>query len=433
MKTFKNKEAEQGVIGSILIDNNQVKMVDLAPEDFYEIANAAIFRGILALSKAGRPIDTITLGSYLEAHETMKEAGGTSLLVDFLGKDFYPRNCSEYAATVKEMSVRRQLYKASLEIGEFAGGKDISGGLAKAKESLGCVIKESKGGNVITPKQSADSLMKMVEEAGTGDPSIPWGFLDLDRATGGLFPGDYILIGARPSVGKTQLMIQSAIDIAKRDHTVLFASAEMLERGVLERVLSMELGIPLRDIRQRLLKDEEWGKVTEVAALVSELPLYFIYGKRTSDNIYSAAARMKDSIGLDVVFVDYLQKLRDCTDKRFGENQNIRVTYVSATMDSISKDLEIPVVVATQLSRASELRHDKRPELSDLRDSGSLEQDADVTVLLHRELDETNQTKVNELLCRAAKVRQGGDTPPFKLLWSKTLNKYVDKAVTSYD
>jgi replicative DNA helicase len=258
--------------------------------------------------------------------------------------------------------------------------------------------------------------------------AISWGYEELDRITSGIYPAELIVIGARPSVGKTQLMLDIAERVATQKKTVLFCSVEMSMEAILERRISREMGIGILDLRKKGLSGEQQGQLANESANNSERSIYYMSNGASSMDILNEATKMKEDIGLDIIFIDYLQFLKDCwLDSR--ENQNIRVGKASKTLKTIANELEVPVIVASQLSRALEHRssEDKKPNLSDLRDSGNIEQDADVVFLLDREIiikdnvyDDTN------LSVKMAKNRQMGTAPAINLKYDIKTRRYIN-------
>ena len=259
--------------------------------------------------------------------------------------------------------------------------------------------------------------------------SLPYGYAGLDKILGGMYSGEFIIIGARPSVGKSQLMLEIALNTAKHGHTVLFASAEMSMEQLNDRELSMKTGISMQRIRQGRLSDMEWGKVQGIVAEIADTPIYFIPARLRADNIVNRAKSLKQMKGLSLVVVDYIQLLSDKTDRKVNDNLRERIGYVSNVMKNMAVELSISVIAASQLNREVEMRQEHRPMLSDLKESGDLEQDADVVLLLHRpELYDANKDK-GILEIGIAKTRQLGMQGIVKLVWLEKEHRYVDMAI----
>ena len=421
-------DAEEALNGSILIyGESLVDVVEIVkPDDFYSEQNRYIFAAMMVMWKRGASIDSVTLASELERKKALELIGGGGYLSHLISVVPTSLDVVHYAHIVSTLAGYRRMLLASDKIARLAykADPDLAKSITMAQKLLMETTRYQDEG-LVGPRKTADHIMDYLKSIGEKAPGISWMFKSLDASVGRLQPGDYVLIGARPSVGKTQLMLEVALRMAKFGFNVLFASAEMLESGILQRTVSIEAGIHLKKIRQGFLSSDEIGKASTTAAMISELPIHFLYGRRTSASIYNVASRMKKGMGLDVVFVDYAQKLRDCHEREFGNNGNERVSYVSSTLDLIAKDLEVPIVVASQLNRESERRPGKWPQLSDLRDSGALEQDADIVMLLHREENEETKSLRNTLIIKPAKIRQGGEAMVVELLFNGICYKDV--------
>jgi len=293
-----------------------------------------------------------------------------------------------YADIVHRLSMSRSVITAAGQIASigYDADPDIDGSIKKI-ETIVTAIKARSGNRkneIVTPADMGKKMLDMLRE---GEKSVEWGFIDLDDLTGGIYPQDYIVIGARPSVGKTQFMLDSAKNIALRDKKVLMVSAEMTINPIIEREISKALGISVWQYRKRNTESDDW-KSRETGYMIAagnltKTNVYYLFGRRSSDSIWDNARKMKESVGLDVIFVDYLQLLSDCY--RGGrDNHSVSVGLVSHNLKAITTDLNVPVIVASQLNRQVEYRDDKHPVIADLRESGDIEQDADVVFLLHR-------------------------------------------------
>lgn len=392
--------AEEAVLGSILIDPDQIKNVYLAPEDFTGF-NQKIFKAMLELSSENKPIDLITLSNKLG------KLDGLMGLSSCVPNSF---DCSYYAEIVADKAYQRRIVDAVHK-----------NELDKLPELL--KQKPQSFSEVVTPDKLADFMIEMTNDK--SDPGISWGFYDLDRINGGLYPGEMYVVGARPSVGKSQLLQQVAINVSSRGKKVLFISIEMSLRMLVDREVAMATGIDMLKIRRRDLTPDEWGMVVDAAGNISERPLYYLCGNRATDSISSQAERMKVKEGLDLIIIDYLQLMKDVNNTKHGNNKENRVGYISSRVKQIASDLNVPVLLASQLNRLSEYREDKTPTLADLRDSGCIEQDADCVLLLHRER-ETGEG--GNLSIYQAKGRQVGRAAPIELVWVESRRKYENKA-----
>lgn len=432
--------AEEAINGSLLVDNdciNQVKY--LKSDDFFSEQNRLIFDACINLYKRNQLIDQITVAEELEHNGKLSLAGGVAYLYHLISITPHSLDAPGYAVIVHRDSIARQLINAASRIGSigYEADTDIEGAIKKAEEIIDNV---RQGLNVnkteiVTPSQMADAMLNMLEH---GQESIQWGFVDLDSLTTGIYPQDYIIFGARPSVGKTQIMLEVAENMARGGKRCLFVSTEMPMNPVVERYISRVFKISVRELRERRLKNQQFSeddemRYMEAVGVLSKLPVSYLFGKRSSDNIWDNARKMQESHGLDAIFVDYLQLLTDCNKGR--ENHSVAVGVVSHNLKAMGQSLNVPVIVASQLNRSLEHRDDKRPVLSDLRESGDIEQDADVVFLLHRpelfpdEYGKVAKEDVGVLELLMAKNRQlGTDERVVRLQWRPNDYRYGDRA-----
>jgi len=283
---------------------------------------------------------------------------------------------------------------------------------------------------IIKPQDHAEQMLSMITERRDKIyDSIPYGYIDLDRILGGLYPGDLVIVGARPSVGKSQLLLEIAHNAARANNSTLFAAVEMSLKQVTEREVSMGTGLSIGQIRKGIINEMEWGKVQNVVADVSEMPLHFLCGKCSIATIKQRATILKQTTRLKLVIVDYLQLLKDKNDRAVGKDLRERVGYISGELKNLALYLDVCVMVASQFSRDVEYRSDHRPRLSDLRESGDLEQDADVVLLLHRPelFNDSKPEDKGKLEIGIAKVRQGGNSgQSAQLVWKADEFRYRD-------
>ena len=389
-------DAEEAVNGSLLIDGSLINNLPLEPSDFYSEQNRWIYTACQELYKDGVPINQITVANQLGSK--LERSGGDAYLGRLISLVPTSLDCWAYAMIVKKLSQERRVFELA-DKGDFDG-------IAK-------VLREAnKPVSIINPKELADGIMDMVNSE--TPPPLGWGWTDLDKATTGIYPGELIVIGARPSVGKSQILIELAIHLARNNNRVLLASIEMPQRASLERIISIEMGIDIGALRRREIDD--WGKVASVAGRVAEWPLHLLPSNISLAELSTNAERLD---GLKVLMVDYIQLMRDCGDKTKGDNLVQRVGYITRSLKLLAEDLNISVIAASQLSRAVEQRPNKRPMLSDLRESGNIEQDADVVLLLYRdELYNPSTEDVGVMEVKHAKNRQIPCGQEIKLVWA---------------
>lgn len=421
-----NEEAEQVVLGSILINPHCIGDVNalLAPGAFYIERNNIIYQAMLRLEAA---IDEITLAHELNRMGKLEAIGGAAYLSHLVAVTPTSIHAVHYAKIVSGLASYRQLITAGSRIASI-GYECKEDAFAQAKELLAKVEPEQKQ-KVVEPKEHADLMVNMI--ASRRDKkfnSVPFGYQDLDKFLGGMYGGDFVIVGARPRVGKSQLLLEIAVHNAKRGHCVLFASAEMSLAQLMEREIVMATGIDIHRLRSGELSDDEWEETHAVVGEAADIPLYFLCGKLTVANLAHTAQILKDKKGLRLVLVDYVQLLKDRSNKSAGDTLRERIGYISSGLKSLAMDLDIPVISASQFSRAVESREHHIPALSDLKESGDLEQDADVVLLLHRpELYEAGKSK-GILEIGIAKTRQLGKQGVVKLIWVERQHRYGDYA-----
>lgn len=400
-----NLEAEQALLGALLANNKAFDRVSafLRPEHFADAVHGRIYEAIARRIEAGQLADAVTLRAEFEHNGLLDDAGGVGYLAQLLTAMVSIINAGEYGRAIEDCWLRRQLIDAGEGLVNLSFGaepelsaRDI---LARADEQLLGLGGEATATGARTGSQVAgaiiDSVMATRSRAG-GLPGVTTGLRGLDRMTGGLRGGQFVLVAGRPSMGKTSMALKMTIGAARAGARVLFVSAEMLSHDVLARTAVAEAGLPLTAYthaavetdagRLRALNDAELQRLSDAAISLGALPITWDDESVTVQAIRARARAMMRAKGggLDLIVIDYLGRLRASQDvQRFGLNSI--VTELSKGLKDLAKQLGVPVVVLSQLSREVERREDKTPLLSDLRDSGSLEQDADVVIFLYRE------------------------------------------------
>ncbi len=427
-----NPEAEEAVLGSLLIDGELIKSVYLQPGDFYYEAGGIILKAMLDLKEKGTAVDQITVAQKLSEQDKLEAVGGAAYLSYLISICPTSIDCNYYADIVRRLSVCRQMVTVGDRITAMAyeAPEDTTGVLAKADALLLKLRQNAGGTSIITPKDRVDLLYDRYtklyqEERGI---ALRTGFIDLDyRLGGGLFPGDLVIVGARPKVGKTTFLQQISNNIGL-DNNILFCSAEMNVESLSDRDVASEIGEPIDAIRFGGFSHEVMSKIQDDALMkLQSMKIYFMDITRTgainTANIYQAAYELKNRHDLAMIVIDYLGLLNDS----YGNNNNDRLGYITRNLKQMALALDVPILCAHQLSRAPELREDKRPKLSDLRDSGNIEQDADVVLFLYRKsyYDDT-EDKVTEVLIGAQ--RQGDSWKRVKLVWDIEHHRYQNYA-----
>jgi len=430
--------AEEAVIGSLLIDGEAIINIDqLKPTDFYHEPLGILFSACQTLYYRKQSINQITVGEELDRQGKLEACGGVAYLSHLISILPTSLDLESYADIVSRLAVSRRAIALGEKITElgFEGGPDPQ----KVVQKITGLVSDFRKHNgrlagLVTPRDAAEMMLGLLDKYSNKQVGISWGYADLDKITSGIHPSELIIIGARPSIGKTQLILDVAEAIERQGHKILFVSAEMSKEHILERKVARLLKKGVLELRKGEISEDDMRKVYSLAGAMSEANIYTLAANISSHEIYAEASRLKEQIDIDIVFVDYLQKLSDCYGEK--ENQNVRVSRVSKTLKDISSDLNIPVIVASQLSREIEHRPEKEqnPTLADLRDSGSIEQDADVVFLLHRYMGPnpsydggTKDPRVLRL--KMAKNRQLGTAPVQKLLWKSDEHQYVNFAL----
>ncbi len=385
-------EAEKSVLGAMLRDSGAVlkAVEELAPEDFYQPAHREIFDAMLALNRAHQPIDLVTVDEELQRRGTAEGVGGTQYLVDL--NQYVPTtvNAHAYIRLVSEKSTLRKLIAASQQISQecFSQQNPLPEILSHAEKAVFDIVMQRGSSEALKPiREVLVDTYANIEELSRNKgklPGVPTGFTDLDQLLTGLHPGELILIGARPSMGKTSFAINiasyAALAAKKR---VAFFSLEMPREQIAMRMLCAEARVDMQRVRQGNLSGDDWMRLANAINPLAGAEIYLDdTAGITPTQLRSRCRRLMMDKGLDLVVLDYLGLMR--VDGKV-ENRQLEVAEISRSLKSIALDLKVPLVACAQLSRAATTRQDKKPMLSDLRDSGSIEQDADVVMFLHRE------------------------------------------------
>lgn len=424
-------QAEQSVLGAMLLSKDAIGDVAeiVRGHDFYRPAHEQIYSAIVDLYGRGEPADAITVADELAKRGELGKIGGHIYLHDLLSTVSIASNAAYYAEIVREKAILRRLVEASMKIAQlgYSGQGDVSGIVDAAQQAIYSVA-EGKTGEDYQPlsalmESTLDEIEALAEHGVMA--GVPTGFIELDELTNGLHAGQMVIIAARPGVGKSTL----GLDIARAasiQHKLCsaFFSLEMTKTEIVMRLLSAEAQVPLGDIRKGRMSDENWSRIARKTAEVAEAPLFIDDSPNlTMMEIRAKARRLKQRHDLKLVIVDYLQLM---TSGKRVESRQLEVSEFSRQMKLLAKELDVPVVALSQLNRGPEQRTDKKPMLSDLRESGSLEQDADVVILLHREDMYNNASeRAGEADLIIAKHRNG-QTRPVTVAFQGHYSRFVD-------
>ena len=381
-------EAEEALLGSALLSrdasNRLMEAVKLG--DFYSPNNEKIFEAMKELFDSGKPIDSVTVSEIV-----FKNKNTTSLNASYIARlvENVPSsaNFERYIEIVLEHSNRRKLLKASgrIELLAYALDKDISSVMDESEQSIFNASDDAIGDGLIGVSDFLNEAIEQIEEIenqGTGLSGLATHFVDLDNTLAGLQDGNLVIIAARPSMGKSSLALNISTSAAKEGKTVAFFSLEMTKEELVQRVLFSEAKVASGDARKGQLGPEKWSRVVEAASKVNSMPLYFDDASViTVTDIRAKSRRLKASKNLDLIVVDYIQLMQGNS----GDNRQQEIAEISRNLKGLARELKVPIIALSQLNRAAEAREDKRPRLGDLRESGAIEQDADIVMMIYRD------------------------------------------------
>ncbi|GAB4154553.1 MAG: replicative DNA helicase [Candidatus Promineifilaceae bacterium] len=421
-------DAEEAVLGSLLIDPDAIHDVAtfLKPESFYREQNKWIYEAILNLYERREPVDLITLTEKLSKNNQLSEMGGEAYLISLINTVPTSVNAESYARLVEAAAMRRKMIKAASAIANLAYDEteDIEIVIDRAEQTLFAVTEERTTRDLVPVREVARTYLDRIQalaDLGQDMIGIPTGFTDLDRIMSGLNRSDLVIVAARPGMGKTALQLsiaQSAgLRYAKR---VAIFSMEMSAEQLVQRMIAAETRIDSQRLRRGNLQDQEWpifyeavGRLSETSIFIDDTPGV------TPSQLRTKCRRLYAEHGLDLILIDYLQLMQS---DRFSNNRVQEISDISRGLKNLARELDVPVLAAAQLSRAVEQRQDKRPVLSDLRDSGSIEQDADIVMFIYRDEyynpDTTERPNIAEI--NIAKHRNG-PTATIDLYWHSKL------------
>ena len=417
-------EAEEAVLGSLLIDPDAILEVAsfLKPEAFYRDQNKWIYQAILDLHDAREPLDFITLADTLRKRSQLEDVGGEAYLISLLNAVPTSVNARSYGRIVEAAAVRRRMLTAASSIASLAYDEDenVNVILDRAEQALFSISEERTTRDLVPVRDIARDYLDRVEELhARGDEMIgvPSGFTDVDKMLGGLNKSDLLIVAARPGMGKTSFLLGMALHAGLRHgKRIAMFNLEMSGEQLVQRMIAAETRIDSQRLRRGQLYENEWpifleavGRLSEMRVFIDDTPAVTPLQLRTK------CRRLYAEHGLDLVMVDYLQLMQ----AEYTSNNRVQeISEISRSLKGLARELDVPVVTASQLSRAVENRQEKRPQLSDLRDSGSIEQDADVVMFIYRDEyynpDTTDRPNIAEI--SVAKHRNG-PTGAIDLYW----------------
>lgn len=428
-----NLDAEQAVLGSLMVDRDLMPVVSeiLERSDFYAPHNATIYAALTALYERGEPIDKISVAEELRQRRLLDEVGGVEALSQLLNAVPTAAAAEYYAKVVAEKSVLRSLITAGGRITAvgFEPTEDVEDTLDRCEQMIFEIGRRQVGGFVVVKdllKPTFEQIDRLYHQKGqvTGVPS---GFRDLDRFTTGFQPGELVVIAARPSMGKTSLCLNIAMHAAKEAaKSVAVFSLEMSNEQLVQRLLAGESHIDAQRLRTGNIKDEEWGEITKAMGVLAEVPIYIDDSAAlTVGELRSRSRRLRAGTGLDLIAVDYLQLLRSSNSRT--TNRVEVIDDICRGLKALAKELKVPIIALAQLNRSPETRNEKRPLLSDLRESGGIEQEADVVAFIYRDEYYNAPSAENEGIAEIILAKQrNGPTGTIELRFDKKLTTFHD-------
>lgn len=431
-----NLSAERSILGAVLLDKDAMfKITDIiTPQDFYEERNGIIFDAMLSLFDKRQAIDIVTVSEKLEANGNIKEVGGMSYLTELVNDTPSAANIAHYAQICREKAVLRRLISAASNISElgFDEETDLAQTLDTAEQSLFAVSQKFLKNKFIPIKDvltdAFDRIDKIHKDKDKGAlRGVPSGFRDLDNITAGFQKSDLIILAARPSMGKTSFALNLAEHAAidEKIPTGIF-SLEMSKDQLIDRLLSSQAGVDSWKLRTGNLTDDDFPKIGYAMGVLSEAPIFI--DDSAGGNIMeirAKARRLQMEHGLGLIIIDYMQ-LMEGRSRGGDANRVQEISEISRSLKALAREIDVPIIALSQLSRAVEHRDNKRPQLSDLRESGSIEQDADVVMFLYREEyynPDTDKKGITEVLI---KKHRNGPTGAMELYFNPAQMRFAN-------
>ena len=429
-----NIEAEQSVLGAILIEQSSIAKISdmLNPEDFYREAHRLIYRAAMSLFERGEAIDFITVVDLLRRENTLEQAGGIAYVTSLANGVPTAANITFHAKIVQEKSLLRRLIAAATDIASmgYAESEEVDRVLDSAEQKILEVATRKASQDFQPIKEIIFSTLDKIDEmhkSKGGITGISTGFTNLDKLTGGFQRSDLILIAARPSMGKTAFVLNVAQHMATRDRkSVVIFSLEMPKEQLAMRMMCAEGLIDSQHLRTGAMSNDEWSKLVDASDRLSGSTMFIDdTANVTAIELRNKARRISKEFGLDCIIIDYLQLMDGGAHSRI-DNRQQQISDISRSLKGLARELRVPVIALSQLSRGPESRTNRRPMLSDLRESGSLEQDADLVAFLYRDdyyNPESEKKNITELLI--AKNRNG-PTETVELYFHKNFTRFTD-------
>lgn len=425
-------EAEQSVVGSMIMDREAIVVASeiVSAEDFYSKQYGILFESMVELNDEGKPVDLVTLQNRLREKDVPPEVSSLEFVRDLVTAVPTSANVRHYARIVAEKSTLRKLIRLNEEIANtcYVGKESLEYILEDTEKRMFSLVQQRNTGDYVPIRQIVMNAMEKIEQSSKQKGNvtgISTGFLDLDYRTAGMQPSDLVLIAARPSMGKTAFVLNIAQNVAfKEGECVAIFSLEMSKEQLVNRMFSLESKVDAQHLRTGSLSDQEWEKLIESAGVIGKSKLIIDDTPGISiSELRSKCRKYKLEHGLQMIIIDYLQLM---SGSGKGDSRQQEISDISRSLKSIARELKVPVLALSQLSRAVEQRPDHRPMLSDLRESGAIEQDADVVMFIYRDdyyNKDTDKKGIAEIII--AKQRNG-PIGTVDLVWLPEYTKFAN-------
>ena len=427
-------EAEQSVIGSMLMDKEAIIAASeiVTARDFYQQQYGIMFETMVELFNEGKPVDLVTLQDRLKEKDVPPEVSSLDFVRDIITTVPTSANVKSYANIVREKAVLRRLIKVNEEIANtcYAGKEPLEQILASTEKSVFDLLQSRSSGEFVPIRQVALNVLEKIEAASKTQGTvtgIPTGFIDLDYKTSGMQPSDFVLIAARPSMGKTAFVLNLVDHVAVRKGLpCMIFSLEMSKEQLVNRMLAMESNVDSQKLRTGNLTDSDWDAIVEGIGVIGNSKLVIDDTPGISiTELRSKCRKMKLEQGLSMIIIDYLQLMSGSGGKS-SESRQQEISEISRSLKALAREMNAPVVALSQLSRACETRSDHRPMLSDLRESGAIEQDADVVMFLYRDDYYNKDTDMPNIAEVIIAKQRNGPIGTVNLLWQPEFTKFVN-------
>ncbi|GAA4724311.1 replicative DNA helicase [Brevibacillus fulvus] len=426
-----NNEAEQSVLGAVFLSKEALitAIEILRPEDFYKTAHQRIFKTMQDLYEKGEPVDLVTVTAELQDHKLLDEVGGVTYLTEIASSVPTAANVEYYARIVEEKALLRRLILTATKIANdgYSREDDVGQIIADAEKYILEISQNRNSGGFVPIRDVLLETYERIEllSQRRGDVTgIPSGYPDLDKMTSGFQRSDLIILAARPSVGKTAFALNVAQNVAARaGETVAIFSLEMAASQLVQRMICAEGNLDAQKMRTGRLEEDDWQKLTMAIGTLAKAPIYIDDSPGvTVQDIRAKCRRLQTERGLGMILIDYLQLIHG---RGKGDNRQQEVSEISRTLKGIARELNVPIIALSQLSRSVEQRQDKRPMMSDIRESGSIEQDADIVAFLYRDDYYDKETENKNVIEIIIAKQRNGPTGTVELAFLKEYNKFV--------